>query len=90
MAKQFNHHHGAKWKEFQIGDTVYFQLHSANKKWSWTPGTVVQKVGSVNYMVQVDLPNNQRIIKVHANQLKLRHVRNEIAIFSKLQNGPSS
>lgn len=79
MENQFNHHHGAKWKEFQIGEKIYFQLHSANKKWTWTPAIIVEKIGTVNYMVQLDLPDNQRIIKAHSNQLKLRYVRNQIA-----------
>lgn len=66
MEDQFNRHHGAKWKEFEVGEKVWFKLHNSNNKWAWTPGTITEKLGSVNYDVQV----GSRHIKAHANQLK--------------------
>lgn len=72
MQRQFNAHHGAKWREFQAGDLVYFQLHSRNE-WKWTPAVITGKLGSVNYEVEADTPSGIRTIKVHANQLKRRY-----------------
>ncbi|XP_011858707.1 PREDICTED: uncharacterized protein K02A2.6-like [Vollenhovia emeryi] len=77
MQHQFNNHHGAKWKQFLPGDHVYYQLHSSTDKWQWTPTTIIEKVGKVNYNVRLDLSSNQRVIKAHANQLKTRYTKNE-------------
>jgi hypothetical protein len=71
MEKQFNNHHGAKWKQFEMNDEVFIKLH-ANNKWTWVPATVIEKSGSVNYIVQADTPSGTRQIKVHANQMKKR------------------
>ncbi|XP_011860101.1 PREDICTED: uncharacterized protein LOC105557464 [Vollenhovia emeryi] len=77
MQHQFNNHHGAKWKQFLPGDHVYDQLHSSTDKWQWTPATIIEKVGKANYNVCLDLSNNQRVIKAHANQLKTRYTKNK-------------
>lgn len=72
MEQQFNAHHGARWKEFQVGDSVYFQLHEHNK-WKWTPGRIKEKLGAVNYTVEADIGGGRRReIKAHANQLTKR------------------
>jgi transposase InsO family protein len=72
MEKQFNAHHGAKWKQFEIGDFVFIKLHHG-MKWAWKPATVLSRVGNVDYDVLAQTPNGERQIKVHANQMKLRY-----------------
>lgn len=69
MENQFNTHHGAKPKEFAVGASVYYQLHSGNASWQWTPAKVTKKIGQVNYEIKT---NSGRLVKAHANQLKLR------------------
>lgn len=75
MEERFNFAHGARWKEFSIGDDVWYKLHNVQKNsWEWTSATVVGRVGTVNYKLR--LQNGREIPKAHANQLKLRY--NEI------------
>lgn len=71
MEQQFNNHHGAKWKDFDIDDKVFIKLYS-NNKWNWVPGVVVGKYGVVNYSVLANTPSGERLIKIHANQMKKR------------------
>lgn len=70
MATQFNTHHGAKWKEFPVGAQVYFQLHQNNSEWKWSPGIVLNRIGPVNYEIELD---SGRTVKAHANQVKIRN-----------------
>lgn len=72
MEKQYNAQHGAKWKEFQIGDLVYFKHYSGNQR-KWLPAVITMKQGAVNYTVKAETPSGERLIKVHANQLKKRY-----------------
>ena len=68
MELQFNHHHGARFKQFHAGDPVYakdFRPH-ANRR--WLPATVVGKKGSRIYKVQVGQSEWLR----HANHLRRR------------------
>lgn len=76
MENQFNRHHGTKWKEFKVNDNVYYQLHSHNK-WKWVQGKITEKLGSVNYQVEIEGPLGTRLVKAHTNQLKIRHGKNE-------------
>jgi transposase InsO family protein len=69
METQFNSHHGAMWRKFQVGDPVLIKFYS-NNKWQWIPGTVTDECGAVNYVVQAETPLGRREIKVHANQMK--------------------
>lgn len=78
MEMQFNAHHGAKWKSFEIGDEVYYKHHKANKQWDWAHAKILDKIGSVNYKIEFEAPMGTRIVKAHANQLKQRHSPNEI------------
>ena len=71
MEQQFNTHHGAKWKEFTVGDEVFIKLFAKNK-WKWSPGVVTKRCGSVNYLVQTHTLEGERESKVHANQMKMR------------------
>lgn len=71
MEERFNFAHGARWKEFSIGDRVWYKLHNIHKNaWDWTPATVVERVGSVNYNIQLE--NGRLVSKAHTNQLKMR------------------
>lgn len=66
--RQFDNHHGAKWKDFVVGDEVFIKLYQQNK-WTWVPGTVTERLGAVNYSV---LTQHNREVKMHANQMKKR------------------
>lgn len=76
MEKQFNAAHGARWKEFVVGDLVYYRQHESNTKWKWEPAVVKQRIGEVNYTIQ--LGSGRIVKKAHSNQLKFRHNKNEI------------
>lgn len=67
MAENFNRHHGAKDRQFQVGDPVHFQRHQG-MAWIWQRGTVTKRLGAANYEVS----DGTRTSKLHANQLKLR------------------
>ena len=73
MAQQFNSHHGAKWREFSIGSSVYYQLHRSNKSWQWTAAKVFKRIGDVNY--EIELASGRKV-KAHVNQLKPRTISN--------------
>lgn len=77
MEATFNAAHGAKWKSFSVGDFVYYKLHKSNLEWSWSPGVIIATIGQVCYELKLD--NGRLISKAHANQLKVRHVQNEIS-----------
>jgi len=72
MADQFNRHHGAKAHSYRVNDLIYCQIHRGNS-WTWQAGTVLERLGAANYLVRI----NDRVIKAHANQLKLRFDQNE-------------
>ncbi|XP_055585498.1 uncharacterized protein K02A2.6-like [Uranotaenia lowii] len=69
QTETFNQKHGAISKQFKPGDTVYAQVHHKNS-WSWKAGVVIERIGNVNYNVQ--LQESQRLIRSHANQLRTR------------------
>lgn len=71
MADQFNRHHGAKPHTFHINDPIYYRVHRGNS-WTWKAGTVLERQGAANYLVHID----DRVVKAHANQLKLRFIHN--------------
>jgi len=71
---QYNRKHGTQKKEFSPGTLVFVQVHTVNK-WTWIPGEIVERVGKVIYNVLV--PTRRRLVRAHANQLKLRHDSNE-------------
>ncbi|XP_038116866.1 uncharacterized protein K02A2.6-like [Culex quinquefasciatus] len=68
--QQFNAKHGAKEKSFVVRDKVYAQVHQGNN-WSWVAGEVIECVGRVMYNVW--LPERQRLIRSHSNQLRPRY-----------------
>ncbi|XP_039449423.1 uncharacterized protein K02A2.6-like [Culex pipiens pallens] len=55
-------------RSFAKQDLVYAQVHSGNA-WKWTPGVILERIGSVMYNVHV---GNQRVIRSHINQLRSR------------------
>ncbi|XP_055633009.1 uncharacterized protein K02A2.6-like [Toxorhynchites rutilus septentrionalis] len=55
-------------RSFVPKDTVYVKVY-VNIKWTWAPGTVVERIGCVMYNVWVD---NRKLIRSHINQLKSR------------------
>lgn len=71
---QFDRHHGAKWREFKEGDDVYYQQHLSTNKWQWTPATIIERLGEVNYKIKI---SSDRTLKAHTSQLKFRFSRNE-------------
>lgn len=74
MKLQFDRKHDTKRKFFDVNDSVYATVHSANNNFKWQPGTVVERVGHVIYNILLD---NGRLIRSHANQLRQRHVSDE-------------
>ena len=76
MEQQFNIAHGARPKTFDVGSTVYYQLHKSNDLWQWVSAIITHRHGTVNYALRLE---SGRIIKnAHANQLKTRYP-NEIS-----------
>lgn len=63
-------------KQFDVGAQVYYQLHQSNQKWKWIAAKVMQRIGAVNYKIELD--NGRIISKAHTNQLKSRHTDNEL------------
>lgn len=72
MEARFNAHHGAKWKEFQVGDTIHYKRYR-NNAWEWLPGTIIRQEGTVNYLVGTEAGAGERQVRRHVNQLKLRY-----------------
>jgi RNase H-like domain found in reverse transcriptase/Integrase core domain/Integrase zinc binding domain/Reverse transcriptase (RNA-dependent DNA polymerase) len=79
MERRFNVRHGALWKEFEVGDPIFYMLHHGNDSWEWTQGTISERFGRVNYSLQLD--NGRTIAKAHANQLKARYSNELIDAF---------
>ncbi|XP_046803789.1 uncharacterized protein K02A2.6-like [Lucilia cuprina] len=67
----FNEKHGAKSKSFNTNEEVFAQIFR-NNKFIWLPGSIVERVGTVNYNVLVVDKNKQKLIRSHTNQLKKR------------------
>lgn len=78
MEERFNSHHGAKWKEFSANDEIFYQLKSNLDQWKWVPGIVKSRIGAVVYVLDIVTPTGHRTVKAHANQIKRRHLKNEI------------
>ena len=70
MQAQFDKHHGAKLKNFHMGEEILAKIYK-NNKWTWTSGTVIAQIGNVNYNVRIDFDGSRH--KFHANQLKKRY-----------------
>nr|CDJ82258.1 RNA-directed DNA polymerase (reverse transcriptase) and Integrase domain containing protein [Haemonchus contortus] len=67
MEDQFNKHHGAKPRHFDVDDAVFAKDYRQAKT-TWTPGIIVRRLGNV--MFQVRCGNS--LWTRHANQLRPR------------------
>ncbi|EYC31699.1 hypothetical protein Y032_0003g1191 [Ancylostoma ceylanicum] len=67
MEQQFDRKHGVVKRTFQVGDKVYAKQWK-QPQFHWMKGTVMRRIGSVNYEVEID----GRIVRKHANQLRFR------------------
>lgn len=67
MEDQFNKKHGAKDREFDVGDSIYVQIHASNS-WHWEEGIILERFGKVNYLVST----KYREVRAHTNQVKKR------------------
>lgn len=70
MEIQFNVKHGAKFREFELNDRVYVQVHG-NNTWRWKEGIIVKRDGKVNYTVKT----YERDVRAHTNQIKKRYTK---------------
>ncbi|PIO54605.1 integrase core domain protein [Teladorsagia circumcincta] len=66
MEEQYNRHHGARQKEFNVGDLVWAMDYRSRKP-QHTPGRILQRYGNRLYDVLID----GQVWKRHANQLRL-------------------
>lgn len=67
--QQYNQKHGVKAKQFEPDDLVYVKIYN-NNKWQWTSGKIIERSGQVLYNVLLD--TQDRLVRSHANQLRLR------------------
>nr|CDJ81316.1 RNA-directed DNA polymerase (reverse transcriptase) and Integrase domain containing protein [Haemonchus contortus] len=67
MEDQFNRHHGAKPRHFDVDDAVYAKDYRLPKT-TWTPGIIARRLGNVMYLVCC----GNSIWTRHANQLRPR------------------
>ncbi|XP_055921606.1 uncharacterized protein K02A2.6-like [Eupeodes corollae] len=70
MSKQFNRKFGTKSISFNSQDLVYVSIHTNNNNFQWQPGQIIERFGKVMYNV---LMQSGRLIRAHANQLRIRH-----------------
>lgn len=69
MKQQFDKKHGVIKQEFTAGQKVYASTYVPNNKFTWKPGKIVERRGSVMYNVVLD---NGKLIRAHKNQLRQR------------------
>lgn len=62
MENQYNKKTGAVHRKFNIDDLVYVKIYK-NNSWRWEEGTVIDKIGNVNYSISTE----QRTVSAHAN-----------------------
>nr|XP_029728022.1 uncharacterized protein LOC115266195 [Aedes albopictus] len=55
-------------RSFVPKNAVYAKVY-ANNKWTWAPGTVVERIARVMYNIWI---NDRKLIQSHVNQLKSR------------------
>ncbi|EYC13949.1 hypothetical protein Y032_0042g619 [Ancylostoma ceylanicum] len=67
IEKQFDRKHGVIRRNFEVGDKVYARQWKS-PQFHWVEGTVVRRIGSVNYEVEI----HGRVVRKHANQLRCR------------------
>ncbi|KAF8356357.1 hypothetical protein PRIPAC_97980, partial [Pristionchus pacificus] len=67
--------------EFAIGDSVYYRDRDGPNHEKWSEATVLKKIGSVLY--EIVRESGTKVV-AHANQMKLRYVREDIDQLSVL------
>lgn len=75
--QQYNRHHGARLREFGVGDKVYARVYRRNEPY-WEKGIIRKRIGKVIYLVE--LLSRRRTIRSSANQLRLRYTSNHVNI----------
>ncbi|XP_053967933.1 uncharacterized protein K02A2.6-like [Anastrepha ludens] len=70
--KQFIVKHGAKSREFSNGSLVNVKWHQGNDTF-WVPGVIIERIGSVNYNVRIEVKGNSKLIRSHANKMVKRY-----------------
>ncbi|XP_053967934.1 uncharacterized protein K02A2.6-like [Anastrepha ludens] len=70
--KQFIVKHGAKSRELSNGDLVNVKWHQGNDTF-WVPGVIIERIGSVNYNVRIEVKGNSKLIRSHANKMVKRY-----------------
>ncbi|XP_065356150.1 uncharacterized protein LOC135950539 [Calliphora vicina] len=73
MEEQYNRKHGANHREFQINQQVFVKTYKDNRM-IWRPGVIIEKVGHVNYHVEIKDADSDKVIKSHTNQIRERFV----------------
>ena len=68
MERNFNAHHNARFRDFNVSDKVYYRSYQGLKA-RWEPGEIAMKVGKTMYKV---LSNSGVLHVRHANQLRAR------------------
>lgn len=84
MEQQFNRRHGAVERSFTPGELVLAKVYQHNKS-SWMPGKIIEKIGSVNYNVYLDVG---KLIRSHTNQLIRRVEEGEFRTTDEVRNQP--
>ncbi|XP_055632916.1 uncharacterized protein K02A2.6-like [Toxorhynchites rutilus septentrionalis] len=58
-------------RSFLAGARVYAKVYSANDKWKWMPGVVLEAIGNVNYNILLDCQVGRRkVLRSHIDQLR--------------------
>ncbi|XP_055701767.1 uncharacterized protein K02A2.6-like [Phlebotomus papatasi] len=73
MEEQFNLKHGARSRSFEEGERVYVKIFKQNG-FKWEPGRIIERIGSVNYNIEVFLSSANKLIRAHINQINPRSV----------------
>ncbi|XP_055684257.1 uncharacterized protein K02A2.6-like [Lutzomyia longipalpis] len=89
MEDAYNKRHGAKHRLFTRGEEVYAKKFKQGGKWTWAPGKVIERRGTVTYNIRLA---NGEIMRSHINQLRRRYAQDSsdsIRLFTS-PNQPST
>ncbi|XP_055622468.1 uncharacterized protein K02A2.6-like [Toxorhynchites rutilus septentrionalis] len=68
---EFHPQHQPVKRSFLAGARVYAKVYSANDKWKWMPGVVLEAIGNVNYNILLDCQVGRRkVLRSHIDQLR--------------------
>ncbi|XP_055633543.1 uncharacterized protein K02A2.6-like [Toxorhynchites rutilus septentrionalis] len=68
---EFHPQHQPVKRSFLAGARVYAKVYSANEKWKWMPGVVLEAIGNVNYNILLDYQVGRRkVLLSHIDQLR--------------------